>query len=142
MSVQFTDNSDRALSELERAKARILSAIGMKAERYAKKLCPVGTVESTGKKGYRGGTLRNSITYRVDVTTDTLEVGSGVEYAPYVELGTGPHFVPPPEWERFEAERGKGVGKAYVKPRPFIRPAIEEHRDEYQSIAERELKGG
>lgn len=142
MSMQFTDNSDRALNELERVKARILSAIGMKAERYAKKLCPVGTTESTGKKGYRGGTLRNSINFRVNVTTDTLEVGSNVEYAPYVELGTGPHFVPPPEWERFEAEKGKGVGKAYVKPRPFIRPAIEGHRDEYKKIAERELKKG
>lgn len=142
MSVQFTDNSEHALNELERVKSRILSAIGLKAERYAKKLCPVGTAESTGKKGYRGGTLRNSINFRVNVTTDTLEVGSNVEYAPYVELGTGPHFVPPPEWERFEAEKGKGVGKAYVKPRPFIRPAIEDHRDEYQKIAERELKKG
>ena len=85
--------------------------------------------------------MKGSITHRV-VNNDTLEVGSNVEYAPYVELGTGPHFVPPPEWERFEAEKGKGVGKAYVKPRPFIRPAIEEHRDEYQRIAERELKGG
>lgn len=142
MPAQFTDNSDRALNELERVKARILSTIGMKAERYAKKLCPVGTAESTGKKGYRGGTLRDSINFRVNVTTDTLEVGSNVEYAPYVELGTGPHFVPPPEWERFETEKGKGVGKAYVKPRPFIRPAIEEHRDEYKKIAERELKKG
>ena len=142
MSVKFTDNSNQALSELEKVKAKILETIGHKAERYAKKLCPVGTEESTGKKGYRGGTLRNSINFRVNVTTDTLEVGSNVEYAPYVELGTGPHFVPPPEWERFEAEKGKGVGRAYVKPRPFIRPAIEDHRDEYQKIAERELKKG
>lgn len=142
MSVEFTDNSDHALNELERVKARILETIGLKAEGYAKKLCPVGTVESTGKKGYRGGTLRNSINFRVDVTTDTLEVGSDVEYAPYVELGTGPHFVPPPEWERFEAEKGKGVGKAYVKPRPYLRPAIEDHREEYEKIAKRELKGG
>ena len=141
MAVQFEDNSKRFLSELERSKAKILENIGLKAEKYAKKLCPVGTEESTGKMGYRGGTLRDSISHRV-VNGDTLEVGSNVEYAPYVELGTGPHFVPPPEWERFEAERGKGVGKAYVKPRPYIRPAIEDHRDEYQAIAERELKGG
>ena len=142
MTMQFTDNSDRALNKLERVKARILTIIGLKAEKYAKKLCPVGTTESTGKKGYRGGTLRDSINFRVDEAEKTLEVGSNVEYAPYVELGTGPHFVPPPEWERFEAEKGKGVGKAYVKPRPFIRPAIEEHRDEYKKIAERELKKG
>ena len=108
---------------------------------YAADLCPVGTEESTGIKGYPGGTLKESITGRI-VNGDTLEVGSNVEYAPYVELGTGPHFVPPPEWERFEAEKGKGVGKAYVHPRPYIRPAIEDHIGEYQEIAETILKGG
>lgn len=138
--MQFTDNSGIFLSEMERAKKKALETMGQKAEGYAKKLCPVGTEESTGVKGYRGGTLRNSITHRVN--GDVLEVGSNVEYAPYVELGTGPHFVPPPEWERFESEKGKGVGKAYVKPRPYIRPAIEDHRDEYKRIAEREMKGG
>lgn len=80
VSVQFTDNSAQALSELSRAKARTLETIGLKAEGYAKRLCPVGTVESTGKKGYRGGTLRNSITHTVD--GDVLSVGSNVEYAP------------------------------------------------------------
>lgn len=139
MSVQFTDNSAKFLSELEAKVPKILETIGQKAEGYAAKLCPVGTVESTGKKGYRGGTLRNSITHRV--SDDVLEVGSNVEYAPYVELGTGPHFVPPPEWETFESEKGKGVGRAYVKPRPYIRPAIEEHKDEYEGIAEKELRG-
>ena len=132
------------LAALDDAETKILTMIGLKAERYAKKLCPVGTEESTGVKGYRGGTLRNSIAFLVDAAGENkaLEVGSNVEYAPYVELGTGPYFVPPPEWERFESEKGKGVGKAYVKPRPYIRPAIEEHREEYQRIAERELKGG
>lgn len=138
--VNFTDNSSKFLSALGDAENQVLELIGQKAEGYAKKLCPVGTVESTGKKGYRGGTLRNSIAHKVQ--GDVLSVGSNVEYAPYVELGTGPHFVPPPEWERFESEKGKGVGRAYVKPRPFIRPAIENHKDEYQQIAETVLKGG
>lgn len=80
MSVQFTDNSAKVLAELTRAKARTMEIIGLKAEGYAKKLCPVGTVESTGIKGYRGGTLRNSITHAVD--GDVLSVGSNVEYAP------------------------------------------------------------
>ena len=80
VSVKFTDNSAEALSGLDRAKARALETIGLKAEGYAKKLCPVGTVESTGIKGYRGGTLRNSITHTVD--SDVLSVGSNVEYAP------------------------------------------------------------
>ena len=138
--MQFIDNSGKFLAELEKAKRAVLTRIGEKAEGYAKDLCPVGTEESTGIKGYAGGTLKGSITHRVN--GDVLEVGSNVEYAPYVELGTGPHFVPPPEWEHFESEKGKGVGKAYVKPRPYIRPAIEDHRDEYKQIAEREMKGG
>lgn len=141
MNVEITDNSEKFLAELARKKRVILTEIKDKAVDYAADLCPVGTEASTGIKGYPGGTLKQSITGRI-VNGDTLEVGSNVEYAPYVELGTGPHFVPPPEWERFEAEKGKGVGKAYVKPRPFIRPAIEDHRDEYQKIAERELKKG
>ena len=140
MSVQFTDNSAKVLAELTRAKARTMEIIGLKAEGYAKKLCPVGTVESTGKKGYRGGTLRNSITHAVN--GDVLSVGSNVEYAPYVELGTGPHFEPPPYWETFTSKRGSGVGRGYVKPRRYLQPAIEEHKDEYKTIAENELKGG
>lgn len=140
MSIQITDNSAQVLSELSRAKARALETIGDKAEEYAKKLCPVGTVESTGIKGYRGGTLRDSITHAVN--GDVLSVGSNVEYAPYVELGTGPHFEPPPDWETFTSKRGSGVGRAYVKPRRYLQPAIEEHAGEYKTIAENELKGG
>lgn len=140
VSVQVIDNSAEALAGLKRAKARALEIIGLKAEGYAKRLCPVGTVESTGKKGYRGGTLRNSITHAVD--GDVLSVGSNVEYAPYVELGTGPHFEPPPDWETFTSKRGSGVGRGYVKPRRYLQPAIEEHAGEYKTIAENELKGG
>lgn len=140
MSVRITDNSAEVLAELERAKARALETIGLKAEGYAKRLCPVGTVESTGIKGYRGGTLRNSITHTVD--GDVLSVGSNIPYAAFVELGTGPHFEPPPDWETFTSKRGSGVGRGYVKPRRYLQPAIEEHKDEYKTIAENELKGG
>ena len=140
MSVQVIDNSAEVLAGLKRAKARALEIIGLKAEGYAKRLCPVGTVESTGKKGYRGGTLRNSITHTVD--GDVLSVGSNIPYAAFVELGTGPHFEPPPDWETFTSKRGSGVGRSYVKPRRYLQPAIEEHAGEYKTIAENELKGG
>ena len=139
MSVQVIDNSAEALAELDRAKARALETIGLKAEGYAKRLCPVGTVESTGIKGYRGGTLRNSITHVVD--GDVLSVGSNIPYAAFVELGTGPHFEPPPDWETFTSKRGSGVGRGYVKPRRYLQPAIEEHAGEYKTIMESELRG-
>lgn len=133
------DNTQKFLEAFSKATDATLEIIGQKIEGYAKKLCPVGTVESTSKKGYRGGTLRNSITHTVK--DKTLIVGSNVEYAPYVELGTGPYFDPPPEWEKFETEKGSGVGHGYVHPRPFLRPAVEDHRDEYKKIIESELKG-
>ena len=139
VSVQVIDNSSEVLAGLKRAKARALEIIGLKAEGYAKRLCPVGTVESTGIKGYRGGTLRNSITHAVD--GDVLSVGSNIPYAAYVELGTGPHFEPPPDWETFTSKRGSGVGRGYVKPRRYLQPAIEDHAGEYKTIMESELRG-
>ena len=132
------DNSNAILAALGVAKAQALEIIGMKAEKYAKALCPVGTVESTGKKGYRGGTLRNSITHGIE-NGDTVYIGTNVEYAPYVELGTGPNFTPPPEWEQFDAPQGSGIGHSYVHPRPFLRPAIADHKSEFQDILKQEL---
>lgn len=141
-SVKITeDHTQEVISEMEKATARALEIIGAKVEKYAKALCPVGTSESTGKKGYRGGTLRNSITHSVNEKESTVTIGSNVEYAPFVELGTGPHFNAPPQWEQFETKKGSGVGHSYVHPRPYLRPAIEDHLPEYKDIIENELKG-
>lgn len=130
-------NVKETLEELDGDISKILTMIGIKAEKYAKARCPVGTPESTGIKGYRGGTLRNSITF--EVVEDTLTIGTNVEYAPYVELGTGPYFEAPPEWEQFDSPRGSGIGGAYVKPRPYLKPAIVDHIDEYMRIIKNEL---
>ena len=138
--IEITQNNiGEVLDALDNASERILTMIGIKVEKYAKALCPVGTPESTGIKGYRGGTLRNSITFEVE--EDVVAIGSNVEYAPYVELGTGPHFQPPPEWEQFTTSKGSGNGHGYVRARPFLRPAVEDHLEEYKTIIRKELKG-
>lgn len=136
------DNTDKAKNALNDAIVKALTTIGINAEKYAKALCPVGTPESTGIKGYRGGTLRNSITYEVvELNGESiLNIGTNVEYAPYVELGTGPYFTPPPDWEHFEVPPSKGIGKAYVHARPYLRPAIEDHLKEYRDIIKSELQ--
>jgi phage gpG-like protein len=142
MDVKITqDNTQEILDGVNAAIEKVLTMIGIKAEKYAKALCPVGTVESTGKKGYRGGTLRNSITYEVDIESDggTVAVGSNVEYAPYVELGTGPYFTVPPDWETFKSTQGSGGGGGYVHARPYLRPAIEDHLGEYADMINSEL---
>lgn len=133
-SIRITENNvDAVLRELQEKSYLIHEAIGIKAEKYAKARCPVGTPESTGKKGYRGGTLRNSITHNAD--SDKVVIGTNVEYGPYVELGTGPYFQAPPEWEQFDAPRGSGGGHGYVRPRPYLKPAILDHVNDYKKLA-------
>lgn len=127
-SVDITDNSAEVLAALEQAKARALEIIGGKIESYAKGLVPVDT-----------GALRNSITHAVE--GDTVVIGSAISYAPYVELGTGQAYSPPPEWIQSEAERGAGIRKGQ-KAQPYLRPAVENHVEEYKRIVEIELKKG
>lgn len=69
------DNTDEFGNELERAIARGLEKVGLVAEGYAKRLCPVDT-----------GRLRNSITHAMG--DGYVAVGTNVEYGPHVELGT------------------------------------------------------
>ena len=106
MSYTYKDNTDEVLSALERAKNRGLEAIGLVAEGHAKKITPVDT-----------GRLRNSISHATD--DDAAYIGTNVEYAPYVELGTSK----------------KGA-------RPFLKPAATEHLSEYKNLMEESLKNG
>ena len=73
--ITITDNSEDIIEKIARARERSLEKIGLVAEGYAKKLCPVDT-----------GRLRNSITHEVD--DRDVFIGTNVEYAPPVEYGT------------------------------------------------------
>lgn len=107
MQIDVRNNRVReALDGLEQAKAKIIEEWGLLAEGYAKINCPVDT-----------GRLRNSISHGKE-DDSTMVVGTNVEYAPYVELGT-----------------------SRMGARPFLAPSIDEHIAEYQEIAQEELKG-
>lgn len=106
MSVIFQSKAKEALKGMAAAKAQALEIIGGKAESYAKKLCPVDT-----------GRLRNSITHQ-QYDENTEVVGTNVEYAPYVELGT-----------------------YKMGPRPYLRPAAENHTAEYKAVIKRVMSG-
>lgn len=76
--VSFESHLDEILQNLDQDKIpRILETMGLVAEGYAKRLCPVNT-----------GNLRNSITHDSDMSDQTAVIGSNVEYGKYVELGT------------------------------------------------------
>ena len=106
MDVKFTDNSAEILKAFEEATARGLEKIGLTAEGYAKSNAPVDT-----------GRLRNSITHEVD--GQEVYIGSNVEYAIYVEMGT-----------------------VKMKAQPFLKPAATEHSRTYRAILEAEYKNG
>lgn len=123
-SFEFTSNVPKVKKITQDAVDKALEKMGGKAETYAKKLCPVDT-----------GNLRNSITHQRSTSEVNTElVGTNVEYAPYVELGHNQ------EAGRYVAAIGKRLVASYVEGKPYIRPAIEDHIEEYRDIAYNELK--
>ena len=110
MENEFVSHRAELEKEVQQAAARALEIIGGMAESYAKAICPVDT-----------GRLRNSITHMQENAT-TEVIGTNVEYAPYVELGT------------------KRNGKQLMAARPYLRPAAENHSEEYKQVIIRELK--
>lgn len=104
-NVKLVSHVRKVRDETQRAKDRALEIIGGKAESYAKELCPVDT-----------GRLRNSITHQ-QYDENTEIIGTNVEYAPYLELGT-----------------------YRMAARPYLRPAAENHGEEYRRVIVSEYK--
>ena len=100
------DHTDEVLDGISQAKARALEKIGLVAEGYAKRLCPVDT-----------GRLRNSITHTTD--DEAAYIGTNVDYAVYVEMGT-----------------------VNTPAQPYLKPAVEDHMEKYRSILKSELQDG
>ena len=106
MSVKINDNSKEVSEAIKSALLKGLETCGLVAEGYAKKLAPVDT-----------GNLRNSITHDVDDEEPAAYIGTNVEYAPYVCLGT-----------------------IHMKAQPFLKPAVAANANIYRKIIEDELK--
>lgn len=97
-SVKLEDNTGAFLNALPEAVDVAMEMIGLQAEGYAKMKCPVDT-----------GNLRNSISHMV--ANNAAYIGTGVNYAAYVEMGT-----------------------SKMAARPYIEPAVTEHSDEYKDM--------
>lgn len=159
MAVTYKDNSGFVREALESQMERALEAIGITAEGYAKKKCPVDT-----------GLLRNSITHAVGGLSF-----SGSFHASY---GSNTHTVKNKKTGKMETKRysansakagsvsfgsisgtvgSKGDNTVYIGTnveyapyvemghrgyagKHFIRSAIEDHIDQYKRLAIKYLK--
>ena len=101
------DNREAIANAIDRALVAALEEVGLVAEGYAKRACPVDT-----------GRLRNSITHVTRPDEKAVYIGTNVEYAPYVELGT-----------------------RHQKAQPYLKPAAEDHASTYRSIFLKHLRG-
>lgn len=132
--VSISSNVPALQEASQEAIIKALETCGLIAEGYAKLLCPVDT-----------GNLRNSITHQVDVDEGAVYIGTNVEYAAYVELGTGIENVEGGTLKKSWVYMGED-GEWYIgkpqKPRPFLKPAVADHLNEWQGILKEELKNG
>ena len=118
LTVSLTDNSELVKNALAEQIEQALIAVGMQAETNAKSEITKAVYDQPeAKSGYiRTGRLRNSLTHDVLEGEKAVVIGTNVEYAQYVELGT-----------------------MKMKARPYLRPAIVNHIDEYKALVEAAL---
>jgi len=110
---------------------KALTKAAIIVESSAKLLCPVGDT----------GNLRNSITHEVE--NNQAAIGTNVEYAQYVEIGTGifssmgngrqdrwSYQTPDGEWH-------STIGQ---HPQPYLQPALDINKGKISSILNDEIK--
>lgn len=129
---------DREVARLLESEAgpvgRELLSAGAAVAKRAKELCPVSP---HGSGDNPSGHLRSSIGYSVARDEQGLfaEVGTGVEYALPVELGSRPHVIESHgDWPLRNRRTGETFGRRVNHPgapaQPYLRPALEVLRGE------------
>ncbi|WP_368252437.1 HK97-gp10 family putative phage morphogenesis protein [Enterococcus sp. 2201sp1_2201st1_B8_2201SCRN_220225] len=123
----FRDHSQEAKDAIQQATVRWLFEACILVQGQAILLAPTQTAR-----------LKGSIDYQVDEGELVGYVGTNVEYAIYVEFGTG---------EFAENGRGRKGGWVYQdpsgewfftwgqEPQPYLRPAFRQTRKEIESLA-------
>lgn len=106
-----------------------------KFSRAMEKCCLLVESEAVKKAPKIDGTLQQSITS--GVSADGLQgiVYTPLEYAPYVEYGTGKESIHPMggrkdvPWSYQDEKTGEWHSTYGQKPQPFMRPALDENRE-------------
>lgn len=124
IEISGLDNFEIETSVLERAVGKACALI----ERSAKEKAPKDT-----------GALKNSISSEVKINGDDIEgiVFTPLEYAPYVEYGTGLFATDgggrTTPWS-YQDDAGNWHTTRGQKPQPFMRPALDENKDKVMRI--------
>ena len=126
------DNIAKMLDGIEGNAIEGLGKACALVERAAKQKAPKGV-----------GNLRRSIESKVEGTEGI--VFTPLEYAPYVEYGTGlfaeeggRQDVP---WH-YQDEKGEWHTTSGMNPQPYMRPALNENKDKILKVIERAIKNG
>ena len=160
--IRFNDNSDDVIRAVKGASKAAARQIQGKIVNHARSAVMKA-------RGPMGGAWREDdlITLRDSITGEVFDgdrgpavrVGSNVQIAPYIELGTARLYDPPPEWEEYhnrfgdkhskaglsewwyfdEADQSFRIGKP-VPSQPYLRPAILDHAEEYKQILNDSLR--
>lgn len=135
-SIKVLDYSVIVMQATDEALKKAAKMIGGVAESHAKEMCPVDT-----------GLLRNSIAYAVggkEASVGNYASDDGTAHGKYT--GTAPKDV---EHEvtvyvgtnvQYGAYQELGAPSINLPAKPYLRPAIEDHRDEIGQIIEKCLK--
>lgn len=124
-------NIQKLIDELlPEALAKGLEKAGQIVENDAKRNCPTDD-----------GQLKASITHVVDTDESSVSIGTNVEYAPYVELGTGQFSEDGRKtpW-KFQSADGTWYTSIGQKAQPFLTPAVDENLDKIVEQFENLLK--
>lgn len=104
------------------------------------KACALVEASAKQKAPKGNGDLRRSITSKTSAEEGV--VFTALEYAPYVEFGTGLFAesggrtdVP---WN-YQDDAGEWHSTSGMKPTPYMRPALHENREEIKRVIKREL---
>lgn len=136
ISVEVTSHSKEILQLLGERVETALEQCGIRAEELAVGKCPVDTGllrnsityaldgQSPKKRGYRADRGDKSGSYGGQMPAEkkgvrSVCIGTNVEYAPFVELGSS--------------------GR---KAQPFLKPAIQDHQSDYAEIIRRNIDAG
>ncbi len=125
--------TDWKVPDLQAIKQRVVDKLTLAGEMVASSAIEKSPVDL--------GNLRGSITAEVDESQLSVKIGTPVEYAPYVEFGTG-EFAEGGEGRKggwfYDYQGGKGEKGARftlgMKPYPFLRPALLDNKEKIKGV--------